>query len=111
MSRLADRLTARWWAGLFATIALLASGAIIGVVGDAERSPSPTATLAVGSDSAAAVELRERLPRSDDSSAVVLFSRDSDPLTESDRAVIAERAAQLPGATGMPPVPSEDGTA
>ena len=80
MSRLADRLTARWWAGLFATIALLASGAIIGVVGDAERSPSPTATLAVGSDSAAAVELRERLPRSDDSSAVVLFSLYHDPM-------------------------------
>ena len=39
MSRLADRLTARWWAGLFAAVALLASGAIIGVVGNAERSP------------------------------------------------------------------------
>ncbi|HEX6056671.1 MAG TPA: MMPL family transporter, partial [Intrasporangium sp.] len=111
MSRLADRLTARWWAGLFAAIALLASGAVIGLVGDAERSPSPTASLAVGSDSAAAVDLRERLPRSDDSTAVVLFSRDSGPLTGGDRAAIAERAAQLPGATGMPAIPSEDGTA
>ena len=111
MSHLADRLTARWWAGLFATIALLLSGAVIGLVGEAESSPSPTDTLAAGSDSAAAAELRERLPRSDDSAAVVLFSRDAEALTESDRAAIAERAAELPGATGMPPVPSEDGTA
>ena len=101
MSRLADRLTARWWAGLFAALALLMSGAVIGLVGEADRSPSPTDTLAAGSDSAAAAELRERLPRSDDSAAVVLFSRDSDALTESDRAVIAERVAELPGATGM----------
>jgi RND superfamily putative drug exporter len=111
VSRLADRLTARWWAGFIATIALLLSGAVIGLVGDAERTSSPTDTLAAGSDSAAAVELRERLPRSNDSTAVVLFSRDDGPLTEADRAVIAERAARLPGATGMPTVPSEDGTA
>ncbi|MDV3223375.1 MMPL family transporter [Intrasporangium sp.] len=111
MSHFAARLTARWWAGIIATLALLASGAVIGLVGDAERSPSPTDSLAASSDSAAAAELRERLPESDGSTAVVLFSRDGAPLSRADRAIIEERARQLPGATGMPAVPSEDGTA
>ncbi|GAA6526208.1 MMPL family transporter [Intrasporangium sp. DVR] len=111
MSRLADRLTARWWAGLIATIALLASGTVIGLVGDADRTPRVTDTVAAGADSTSAAELRERLPQSNDSTAVVLFSRDGAPLTQEDRTAIAERAASLPGATGMPAVPSEDGTA
>lgn len=111
MSRLAERLTARWWAGLIATLALIASAAVIGMVGDADRTAQVTDTLAVGADSTKAAELRERLPQSNDTTAVVLFSRDGAPLTDEDRAAIQQRAASLPGATGMPAVPSEDGTA
>ena len=111
MADVAKRLTARWWAGTISLIAILAAGLLIGVVGEAERTGSPTDSVPVGSDSAQAVELRERLPKSEGSTAVILFSREGERLSAQDLSVVQQRAASLPGATGAPATPSEDGTA
>ncbi|EWT07458.1 membrane protein [Intrasporangium chromatireducens Q5-1] len=112
--RLTSRLTARWWAGAIALLALLLSGLVIGVVGQAERSPSATDSLPIGSDSSAAAALRERLPQQDESSAVVLFSRDGTALSDADRTAIGTKVQSLTNAQGgkrLPVVPSADGTA
>jgi RND superfamily putative drug exporter len=84
---------------------------VIGLVGEAERVSSPTDSLAIGSDSAAAAQLRERLPKAEGSTAIVLFSREGQKLSADDLALVQARAAALPGATGAPATPSEDGTA
>ncbi|HET8593831.1 MAG TPA: MMPL family transporter [Intrasporangium sp.] len=112
--RLTSRLTARWWAGATALLALLLSGLVIGVVGQAERSASATDSLPIGSDSSAAAALREHLPQQDESSAVVLFSRDGTTLSDADRRAIGAKVQRLTDAQGgkrLPVVPSADGTA
>ena len=110
MSRLAQLITRRWVAGPLALLFLVIAGAVIGVVGQAERPPTALSALPLDSDSRAAAELRAQLPEEEGSAAIVLFSSDS-ALTEGDVAVVQERAQQLPGATGMPAQVSEDGTA
>lgn len=109
--RIARRITARWWAGAIALGVLLISGFVTGLAGDPARQAKPTDALPVGSDSAAAAELRERLPAAEGSTAVVLFSRSGAPLTEQDQAVVQERAATASGGAQVPVVPSSDGTA
>ena len=111
MADVAKRITARWWAGTISLVAILAAGVVMGLVGDAERTASPTDSLPVSSDSAAAVELRERLPKSEGSTAVILFSREGEPLSAQDLDLVQQRVTALPGATGAPATPSEDGTA
>jgi RND superfamily putative drug exporter len=90
------------FAGAFAVIALL---------GEASRTAAATDSLPVGSDSALAVALQERLPEADASSAVVLFSRDDGMLSPSDLEAIDTRVGQLPGAGQIPAQRSADGTA
>jgi len=109
--RLARRITARWWAGLIALGVLLLSGVVTGLAGDPARQAKPTDPLPVRSDSAAAAELRERLPAAEGSAAVVLFSRTGAPLTPQDRAIVQERATAAAGGAQLPVLPSEDGTA
>ena len=110
MGRLPQLITRRWVAGLLALFAILGAGAVIGVVGQAESPATGVAALPNGTDSRAAAELREQLPEDEGSAAVVLYSSD-DALTAEELALVEERARTLPGATGMPPVVSEDGTA
>lgn len=112
MRRLVRLTTTRWVAGPLALLVLL--GAMVGaaLLGEADRRPSAADSLPIGSDSAAAAMLRERLPASDGSTAVVLFSRAGQPLSRSDLALVRQRAASL-GTAGPPAsvVPSRDGTA
>ncbi len=110
MGRIADLVTRRWVAGLLALFALVAAGAVVGLVGQADKPDGTLTALPLGSESRAAAELRQRLPEAQGSAAVVLFARDG-RLTEADTAAIRDRAEALPGATGMPPQVSEDGTA
>jgi RND superfamily putative drug exporter len=110
MSRLAHVITRRWVAGPLALLFLFAAGAVIGVVGQAERPPTSMAALPLDSDSRAAAELRAQLPEEEGSAAIVLFSSDS-ALTEDQVAAVQRQAQGLPGATGMPAQLSEDGTA
>ena len=112
--RLISRLTARWWAGSIAVLTLLLAGLVTGLLGQAERTPSATESLPVGSDSAAAAALRERLPQQDESTAVVLFTRDGGTLGGADRAAISAKVESLSSQHGgqrLPVVPSADGTA
>lgn len=111
MHAYAARVTARWWAGAIALFFLLASGAVIGVVGQAERTPGAADALPIGSDSAKALVLAGQLPEADAKSAIVLFTKASGKLAPTDLQAITAKAGQLPGATAAPPVPSEDGTA
>ena len=111
MSRLADRLTARWWAGFIALGVLMLSGFVTGMAGDPARQAQPTDPLPIGSDSAAATELRERLPGTEGSTAVVLFSRPGEPLSEQDLGIIQQRAAAVADGAELPLIPSSDQTA
>lgn len=111
MGRIAQLVTRRWVAGILALVAILGSGAVIGLVGQAAQPDTSTAQLPLGSDARDAAELRSQLPEDEGSAAVVLFSRDDERLSEADLATVTERAAALPGAVGAPPTVSEDGTA
>lgn len=110
MTGLARLITRKWVAGLLALFALLAAGAVIGVVGQAELGPTATASLPLESDSRAAAELGAELPAAEGSAALVLYSSD-EPLGADALAFVQERARTLPGVTGAPPVIAEDGTA
>jgi RND superfamily putative drug exporter len=110
MSRLAQLITRRWVAGPLALLFLVVAGAVIGVVGQAEKPPTTNTALPLGSDSRAAAELRDQLPQDEGSAAIVLYSSDA-PLTDAQLGAIQQNATTLPGATGMPAQPSEDGTA
>ncbi|GGB85563.1 membrane protein [Knoellia flava TL1] len=103
-------VTRRWVAGIVALLALLGAGAVIGVVGQAERGPTANVMLPLGSDSRAAAELRDQLPEDQGSAAVVLFSSDS-ALNQEQLGAVQRIARGLPGATGAPPVVADDGTA
>ncbi len=110
MSRLAPLITRRWVAGPLALLFLVVAGALIGIVGQAERPPTTMAALPLDSDSRAAAELQAQLPEEEGSAAIVLFSSEA-PLTEAQVGAVQQRAQELPGATGMPAQVSEDGTA
>ncbi len=83
--------------------ALLASGALIGLVGEAERSPAVTDALPDGYDSTTVAELEDQLPSGEGSVAVVLFTADSGSL---DASVLGELRQTYDALQ-----PSEDGTA
>ncbi|MGZ5400320.1 MAG: MMPL family transporter [Nocardioides sp.] len=100
-----------------ALFALLASGALIGVWGEAERAPSVTDSLPEGYDSTTVAELEQTLPSGEGSVALVLLTADSGEL---DRATIRELEqvyADLAGGQSGPGGPpaeleiSDDGTA
>src|SRR5512141_57173 len=110
MGRFAHLITRKWVAGLLALFAILGTGAVIGLVGQAESPATGTAALPNGTDSRAAAELRDQLPEEEGSAAVVVYSSDQ-PLTQDELALVQERARTLPGVTGAPPVVAEDGTA
>jgi RND superfamily putative drug exporter len=110
MGSLAHLITRKWVAGLLALFAILGTGAIIGLVGQAESPATGTAALPNGTDSRQAAELRDQLPQDEGSAAVVLYSSEQ-PLTASELALVQERARTLPGATGAPAEVAQDGTA
>lgn len=112
MRTIAQRITARRWSVLIAILAILLSGSIIGVLGQAERTPTPLDALPRGYDSTAAAQLAERLPDTGVKTAVVVFSRDGGTcLSTADLAEAGQRVQRLPGATRAPLLPSKDCTA
>lgn len=109
---------------MVALLALLLSGAVIGGVGQAERTPDVTDTLPDGYDSTTVAELSEDLPTGEGSVAIVLFTADEGELDQQTQGRLtqvygdlveratrdAERAP--PAASNGPPLRvSEDGTA
>ena len=88
MGSLAHLITRKWVAGLLALFAILGTGAVIGLVGQAESPATGTAALPNGTDSRQAAELRDQLPQAEGSAAVVLYSSDQ-PLTPDELALVA----------------------
>ncbi|WP_229674952.1 MMPL family transporter [Terrabacter tumescens] len=106
-----DRITRKWWAVAIVVLALAGAMGVVSAVGEAQRTASSADALPIGSDSAAATQLRDRLPESEGSTAVVVFSKASGTLSPADVTAIEDRVAQLPGAGRAPVQRSEDGTA
>ena len=111
MTSIASTITRKRWAWLVVAIGLFASMAVAGMLGQAKHVASPTDSLPVGSDSAQALALREKLPEADGSVALVLFTKDSGKLSGPDLQAIGMRMSSIPEAGKAPLVPSQDGTA
>ncbi len=100
-------------AWLVALALLLVAFAGIGLVKDAPRNASSTDALPVGADSTTVVELLDRFPQSEDSTAVVLYTADGGTLDNVtvaalDRAFsqrVAASAAASAGTAPSPPAP------
>lgn len=116
MSRAVDGLvgliTGRRTAWLVVVVGVLLAMVAIGVVGEAERDPQPTDTLAAGYDSTRGVDLQQQLPSEDTAAAVVLFTADDaiGPQLPALEALVGGIDTGVPG----PPAfvqPAEDGTA
>ena len=120
-SRAARRVSGHRTAWLVALLPLLAAGALVGLLGEAERDAAPTDSLPRGADSTAAVELRERLPADDAQVAIVLWTATGGELGRERLAELTRQAQSLldgageapggPGGGPPPLVPAEDGTA
>ncbi len=115
MHAIARVLTSRLWAAVIAVIAVLGSGLVIGFIGSASHDALPTDGYPNGSDSRAAVQLAQALPGTDSQPAVIVFSRDKESLTATDRAYAKGRLDAMASVAGVtvasPAIPSTDGTA
>ncbi|MCU1536148.1 MAG: MmpL protein [Humibacillus sp.] len=103
MRTVTDRITRKWWAVAIVVLALAGAIGVVGAWGEATRTASSTDSLPIGSDSARALQLRERLPEAEGSTAVIVFSRESGTLSDADVAAAEARIGALPalgGATG-----------
>ncbi|HWJ81208.1 MAG TPA: MMPL family transporter [Nocardioides sp.] len=102
------------WA--LAVLPLLLAMALIGVVGEADRTNRTTDGLPEGLDSTEGAALLDRLPDEVTTAAVVLFTADRGTLDERQLGELRSTTADLAGAPsggdrGPGLVPSEDGTA
>ena len=108
---IAGRRTA--WA--VALIMLALGGFVAFGIGEAERDPGPLDQLPAGYDSTHAVELQERLPTQDASTAVALWTAEEGELRRDQVArlagVLEQVRDELRLEQGPPPQPSDDGTA
>ena len=95
-----------WWV---ATLLVLLGLVTIGLLGEAEKDPSPLDALPAGLDSTTVVELQDRLPQGDESVAVVLYTADDGQLSPAALAVLRPLHPAGPDGPGL--VVSEDGTA
>ncbi len=80
MHAVTDRITRKWWA-VDRRPGLAGAMGVVSAVGEAQRTASSTDALPIGSDSAAALQLRDRLPEAEGTTAVVLFSKASGTLS------------------------------
>ena len=115
MRKLASFITARKTSWIVLVGALLASGAIFAAGSGAGAETSPGVGLPSSAQSAQVAELQKELPGADSSSALLVYSRDGDVLSDADIAAITETTTQLADISldGFVPPPSisEDGTA
>src|SRR5919112_6639183 len=86
---LEDFMLGRLGAWLVIVVALFAGGAVIAGAGDAQTSNDPARTLPAAAESTRVAELQRQLPSGRTNTALVVYSRGGQPLTEADSAVIA----------------------
>ncbi|HEX2893078.1 MAG TPA: MMPL family transporter [Marmoricola sp.] len=120
MPAILDALMRRRRAWAVSLVSLFIGMLAIGVLGEAERDPSPTDQLPDGYQSTEAVELQQQFESDEESTAIVLFASDEkiapDELKQLQQVfadAAPEGAAPEDAAPAGPPglVPSEDGTA
>lgn len=98
------------WIALAALASVAIAVAAIVALGEAERAAQPTDSLPKGLDSTLGVELRERIPQSDETDAVVVFETADGSKTLAGSLEALESRARALGAIG-PLLPADDGTA
>lgn len=114
MKRLTTFVTARSTSWIPLVLALLFSGAVFAVGTGATEETAPGVGLPASAESAHVAAAQEELPGADTTSALLVFSRDGDELTDDDlEAVFAtttELADLTPDGFVPPPTVSDDGT-
>ena len=93
-----------------ALLGLVAALLLIGLVGEGELEPSPTANLPAGADSTEVVELQEKFASGDESTAVVLYSVEEGTIDRAELETLQRGFAEATGSR-VPLQQSEDRTA
>lgn len=95
--------------------ALLVSGALFALGSGADGDSSPGVGLPDTAESARVAAAQEQLPDSDSTTALFVYSRDGEKLSDSDSAAVASAASELATFASTdavpPPTVSDDGTA
>jgi RND superfamily putative drug exporter len=115
MRRLTTFITAKKTSWIILLIAVAVSAAIFALGSGATSETSPGVGLPDSAESARVAALQEELPSADSTSALLVFSRDGDALTDDDIAAVTSTTGALADDSldGFvpPPTVSEDGTA
>ena len=115
MQRIAHVITGRRTSWIVLVGMLLAAGAVFTLGSGSGGDTSPGVGLPDSAESAQVAALQEDLPGADSTSALIVFSRDGEKLTDADQAAIAEVATALADTSSAGFVPpatvSDDGTA
>src|SRR5690554_4264577 len=115
MRRLTEFLTARSTSWIPLTMALAASAALFAVGSGNDSASAPGVGLPGSAESVQVSELQESLPSADATSALLVYSRDGQPLTELDLEAVTAAGAELATLSRdgflPPPAVSDDETA
>ena len=115
MLRLTRFITARRTSWIVLVVAFLAAGAVFAMGSGSDAETSPGVGLPDSAESAQVAALQEELPGADQTSALLVFSRDGKELTKKDIAAINEVGPAIADLTPdgfVPPASvSDDGTA
>ena len=115
MNRLTRFITAKKTSWIVLLIAAAVSAAIFALGSGATSETSPGVGLPDSAESAKVAALQEELPAADSTSALLVFSRDGDELTDDDVAAVTATtkalAAESVDGFVPPPTVSDDGTA
>jgi RND superfamily putative drug exporter len=115
MHRLTRFIAGRRTSWIVLAIALLAAAAVFALGSGSEKETAPGVGLPASAESELVAAAQENLPGADSTSALLVFSRDGDELTEADFEAIAAASRDLAefATEGFVPPPafSDDGTA
>jgi RND superfamily putative drug exporter len=115
MQRITNLITGRRTSWIVLVGAFLLAAAIFTLGSGSDAETSPGVGLPESAESAQVAALQDELPDADATSALVVFSRDGDRLSDADQSAIAEAGAALADISSggfVPPASlSDDGTA
>jgi RND superfamily putative drug exporter len=115
MRRLSTFITAKTTSWIVLLVALAASAALFALGSGSTGETSPGVGLPDSAESARVAAAQEKLPAADSTSALLVFSRDGDKLTEADLTAVTAASQSLADQSldGFvpPPTVAEDGTA
>jgi len=115
MHRLTRFIAGRRTSWIVLAVALLAAAAVFALGSGSEKETAPGVGLPASAESELVAAAQESLPGADSTSALLVFSRDGDELTEADLDAVAAASVDLAefSTEGFvpPPTISDDGTA